>query len=285
MSSSLVEVDSLEAIVIINNEVDSMSWISPNTVNVSGRFRDMMMSQSNSFAAGEDSIKFMPMEAMCCGAHGLSVLVTATKGGVNSSVLFNTGPEEAAWERNAKRLGTDISSVDVIQLSHWHRDQSDGMLKVIKMISEAMKTNSVYKPFLVDLHPDRPEYRGFMIGNNPVSFPADPTFAEIEGLGAIVLKQSAAYTFLDDMFLISGFIPSSALYETGLKGGIRQDTNKGWEKDEEMADERFLMCNMKGKGIVMFTGCSHRGVVNASRNAVDLLRGTVHCMLLMVAIT
>ena len=62
-----------------------------------------------------------------------------------------------------------------------------------------------------------------------------------------------------------------------------------------MAGERFLMCNVKGmtalckpfcpdpeltsrctgKGIVMFTGCSHRGVVNASRNAVYLLGGTV----------
>ncbi|TVY87222.1 hypothetical protein LAWI1_G005310 [Lachnellula willkommii] len=71
-----------------------------------------------------------------------------------------------------------------------------------------------------------------------------------------------------------------------------QDPNKGWEKDEEMADERFLMCNVKGtkalrKGIVMFTGCSHRGLVNASRNAVGLLGGTVplHAVLGGVATT
>jgi 7,8-dihydropterin-6-yl-methyl-4-(beta-D-ribofuranosyl)aminobenzene 5'-phosphate synthase len=30
-----------------------------------------------------------------------------------------------------------------------------------------------------------------------------------------------------------------------------------------------------GKGTVMFTGCSHRGVVNASRNAVKSLGGSV----------
>jgi 7,8-dihydropterin-6-yl-methyl-4-(beta-D-ribofuranosyl)aminobenzene 5'-phosphate synthase len=30
-----------------------------------------------------------------------------------------------------------------------------------------------------------------------------------------------------------------------------------------------------GKGIVMLTGCSHRGVVNASREAVQLLDGKV----------
>jgi len=86
-----------------------------------------------------------------------------------------------------------------------------------------------------------------MIGKNPVSFPADPTCAEMEGRGAVVSKNFAAHTVLDDMFLVSGFIPPSAPYETGLKGGIRiQDTKKAWEKDEDMADERFLMCNVKG---------------------------------------
>lgn len=72
MSSSLVEVDSLEAVVIIDNEVDPMSWIA---VDVSGRFPDMMMSRTKNLAVGKDSIKAMPMEAMCCGAHGMSVLV------------------------------------------------------------------------------------------------------------------------------------------------------------------------------------------------------------------
>ncbi|TVY87223.1 hypothetical protein LAWI1_G005311 [Lachnellula willkommii] len=168
MSSSLVEVDSLESV------------IAPNTVDVSGPFPDMMMSQTKNLAIGGDSIKVMPMEAMCCGAHGLSVLVTATKGRVKHSVLFDTGPEEEAWERNAERLVADISSVDVIQLSHWHRDHSGGMLKAIEMISEAKKTSSISKTIIVDLHPDRSESRGFMIGNNSVSLPADPTFAEIE---------------------------------------------------------------------------------------------------------
>jgi 7,8-dihydropterin-6-yl-methyl-4-(beta-D-ribofuranosyl)aminobenzene 5'-phosphate synthase len=30
-----------------------------------------------------------------------------------------------------------------------------------------------------------------------------------------------------------------------------------------------------GKGVVMFTGCSHRGVVNATREAISLLDGKV----------
>lgn len=40
------------------------------------------------------------------------------------SVLFDVGPEEDIWERNVKRLRPDLASVEVVQLSHWHRDHS-----------------------------------------------------------------------------------------------------------------------------------------------------------------
>lgn len=49
---------------------------------------------------------------------------TATKGDKKHAVLFDAGPEEDAWERNVKRLRPDLASVEVIQLSHWHRDHS-----------------------------------------------------------------------------------------------------------------------------------------------------------------
>jgi len=49
---------------------------------------------------------------------------TATKDGRKSTILFDTGPEEDVWERNVKRLKPDLSSIDTIVLSHWHRDHS-----------------------------------------------------------------------------------------------------------------------------------------------------------------
>lgn len=57
---------------------------------------------------------------------------TATKGDVKHSVLFDTGPEEEAWERNVKRLRADLSRVELIQLSHWHRDHSGWFLACIE---------------------------------------------------------------------------------------------------------------------------------------------------------
>ena len=125
------------------------------------------------------------------------------------------------------------------------------MLKVLDMINEARKKDSAdanLPTVQVDLHPARPDLRGMQPPEMPViSFQADPSFDEIEKLGAIVKQSDQPHTVLDDMFLVSGEIPRVAPYEKGLAFGVRYDRGKGeWEDDTMIADERFLMCNLKG---------------------------------------
>jgi 7,8-dihydropterin-6-yl-methyl-4-(beta-D-ribofuranosyl)aminobenzene 5'-phosphate synthase len=75
MMGTLVEVDELEITVIVDNEVDVMSAISPGTVEDSRRFPDIAVGESRVTQVGELSLKVMPMESICCGAHGLSVII------------------------------------------------------------------------------------------------------------------------------------------------------------------------------------------------------------------
>lgn len=115
------------------------------------------------------------------------------------------------------------------------------------MITEAKQTEGRSDKVVVDLHPARPDYRGFSIGETIVSFQADPTFEELESAGGTIQKHAEAHTVLDDFFLISGEIPRQTLYETGVKAGMRFDKDENdWFSDELIADERFLMCNVKG---------------------------------------
>ncbi|QKX54655.1 uncharacterized protein TRUGW13939_01743 [Talaromyces rugulosus] len=277
---NLVEIDSLEIQVIIDNELDPMSPVQPDTVQVTGgSMGHIALMTSPSLQPDErgGAIKELRMEDICCSAHGLSIMATATRGDVKHTVLFDVGPEEEAWRRNVNRLKTDISQIELIQLSHWHRDHSGGMLEAIRMINKAKQDcGHTGDKVIVDVHPSRPDYRGFQFGEKLISLEADPTIDEIQDNGAQASQNHETHTVLDDMFLISGEIPRQTSYETGLKFGMRFDKSEGeWFSDEKVADERFLMCNLKGKGLVMFTGCSHAGVVNASRHASNLLGGKV----------
>ncbi|GLA04407.1 hypothetical protein AnigIFM60653_004457 [Aspergillus niger] len=276
-ASSLVDLDSLEATILIDNDLDPMSPVPPDTVEVTGLMRTLATSSPHDIHDRGDAHKELQMEDICCSAHGLSILVTATKDNKQHTILFDAGPEGDAWERNVKRLRPDLASVEVVQLSHWHRDHSGGLQRAIEMITDAKKkAGGDSSATVVDLHPDRPDYRGMAIGHNIISLQADPTFEELEAAGGVVQKHADAHTVLDDFFFISGEIPRRTAYENGLKGGMRFDAEeKDWFSDEGIADERFLMCRLKDKGIVMFTACSHAGVVNCAQHAVDSLDGEV----------
>lgn len=132
-----------------------------------------------------------------------------------------------------------------------HSDGSaGGLLRAIRMIKDAKQAKGQSDKLVVDVHPDRPEYRGLVIPilpNNVISLEADPTFDEIQATGAVIEKHSDSHTVLNDFFFISGEIPRVTPYETGLKGGVRFDPeDKEWFSEEIIADERLLMCNLKG---------------------------------------
>lgn len=224
-------------------------------------------------------VALLPLASGTYWHQELSRLVqTATKGNRKHTLLFDTGPEASAWRRNATRLRADISQIEHIHLSHWHRDHSGGMLEAIRMISVAKSNTDLPSKLTVDLHPDRPDYRGLATPSGDiVSLEADPTFDEIEAAGAVVVKNGAVHPVLEGFFLSSGAIPRRTAYELGIRGGLRftRDGDSGtWGPDEAIADERLVMCNLKGKGLVVFTGCSHAGVINACRHAVELAGGT-----------
>lgn len=149
------------------------------------------------------------------------------------------------------------------------------MLAALRTIITAKKDHSDFKPIIpvpVDLHPDRPDYRGMLTPTGTiVSLEADPTFAAIEDAGGRVVTSADAHPVLDGFFLASGGIPRRTDYEVGIRGALRYvAASQTWIPDETIADERLVMCHLKGKGLVVFTGCSHAGVINVCRHAIEL---------------
>jgi hypothetical protein len=55
---------------------------------------------------------------------------------------------------------------------------------------------------------------------------------------------------------------------------VRLMPSGNWEPDPLVLDERFMLAHIRGKGLVIFTGCSHAGAVNICRHAQELFPAT-----------
>jgi 7,8-dihydropterin-6-yl-methyl-4-(beta-D-ribofuranosyl)aminobenzene 5'-phosphate synthase len=95
-----------------------------------------------------------------------------------------------------------------------------------------------------------------------------PSIEDLTSRGANVICTVEPRSFLDDMFFVSGEIPRVTAFERGMPGQVRRTADgKGWEPDELLADERWVAVNVKAKGLVIFSACSHAGIVNVLRHA------------------
>jgi 7,8-dihydropterin-6-yl-methyl-4-(beta-D-ribofuranosyl)aminobenzene 5'-phosphate synthase len=55
---------------------------------------------------------------------------------------------------------------------------------------------------------------------------------------------------------------------------LRRTASGNWEPDPLVMDERFMVAHVRGKGLAIFTGCSHAGIVNVCRHAQELFPAT-----------
>ena len=252
MKPALKAVDAVEFLVLVDNSLDSLSTV-PKHVSLEWPrlMRHGMIELSG--------------EAQCCANHGLSLLVTARDGDVAHTVMFDAGPENYVLERNAPRLGVDFSTVDGIVLSHGHWDHAGGLPAAVRL-TRAADGN---RPVPVFVHPDMFRQRAITLASGLVlPIKAIPNPQELGELGADVRSSIEPELLFDDFFWLSGEIPRVTPYEKGFPGHLRRSADgSSWEPDPLIMDERFLAVRVREKGIVVFTACSHAGVVNVLRHA------------------
>jgi 7,8-dihydropterin-6-yl-methyl-4-(beta-D-ribofuranosyl)aminobenzene 5'-phosphate synthase len=248
----LTPVDSLEVHVLVDNLTDSLS-IDPK--HITSEFTYLW----------QKGMTLLAGNCLCCAAHGLSCLVTARRGGTSHTLLFDSGPDADVFEINATRLRADLGTVDGVMLSHGHWDHGGGMLRALDLIRARNGGREI--PYCA--HPDMFNQRGRRLPDGTVLPMEDvPGPATLARHGARVTATREPLTILDDMFHVSGEIPRVTPFETGLPNHFaRADAAQEWKPDPLLIDERWLGVNVAGKGLVVFTACSHAGVVNVLKHA------------------
>lgn len=185
--------------------------------------------------------------------HGFSSLVTVTEGEASRCMLFDFGFSENGAAFNADALGADLTRVESMALSHGHLDHVGGIQELVK------RTGKTDVPLV--LHPAAFRNPRFMKISDDFKliFPAF-TREKAEAAGAAVVDTEQPYTLLDHAAAFLGQIPRTTPFEKGAPNLYCEID--GQEQPDPFDDDSAIVFNVKGKGLVVLSGCAHSGIVN-----------------------
>ena len=258
VANALRSVDALDVHVLVDNVTDSLSTVPQGVVHEWGHLR----ATGNLVLSGE---------ALCCAAFGLSLVITARLGNARHILLFDAGPEAYAIGRNGDRLKIVFADVGAVVLSHGHWDHAGGLVEAIgKIVS-----SNGGKPVPCHVNQGMFQRRAIRLPDGSyIPFQDIPSVQALTSAGAAVINSSESRLLLEDLFYLSGEIPRVTAYERGLPSHMKRSGDGGpWEPDPWIMDERYVAAHVTGKGIIVFTACSHAGVINVLRDASSAFSG------------
>jgi 7,8-dihydropterin-6-yl-methyl-4-(beta-D-ribofuranosyl)aminobenzene 5'-phosphate synthase len=193
--------------------------------------------------------------------HGFSALVTVRTGNTSSTVLFDAGASPDGLAVNAERLGIDVGGLQGVVLSHGHFDHTGGLDGLARLRGRSGLPMTVHPAVWTRRRLELPNSR----------FLEMPTLSrgalEREGFAVIERRQPS---LLVGGILITGEVDRVTEFEHGMPPQHQAWDGHGWHPDPAVIDDQALVINVRGRGLVVITGCGHAGVVNIIRHAMRL---------------
>mgnify|MGYP000927256557 CR=1 FL=1 len=198
----------------------------------------------------------------CLAEHGLSVYIE--KG--DRKILFDLGASDI-YMQNAKHMKIDLEQVDSAVISHGHYDHTGGVPSFCKINKKA----KIY------IHEKAFETTYGIEEGKLEETPCSIRWTEAQRRSlAERLVLTTGVTWLAEDIAVSGTIPKSddcapteSFYSRNADGSLTADP---------MEHEQFLAVRVrdgagKSKGIFLFSGCSHNGVISCLSYAKAMFPG------------
>jgi 7,8-dihydropterin-6-yl-methyl-4-(beta-D-ribofuranosyl)aminobenzene 5'-phosphate synthase len=205
--------------------------------------------------AGGDAVAGLRAE------HGFSALVAVHSGNSSSTLLFDTGASPDALAVNAERLGIDVSALQGVVLSHGHFDHAGGFDGLARLRGRSGLPLTVHPAVWTRRRLNLPAGQGLEM----------PTLSrgalQREGFEVIERRQPS---LLAGGILITGEVDRVTEFEHGMPQAHQAWDGNAWRHDPAVIDDQALVINVRGRGLVIVTGCGHAGVINIIRHAMRL---------------
>ncbi|MHB8377825.1 MAG: MBL fold metallo-hydrolase [Dehalococcoidia bacterium] len=193
--------------------------------------------------------------------HGFSALVQVTRGARTHRLLFDAGLSTGGVAHNMDVLGVRLADVEAIVMSHGHIDHTGGLHGLVA------RNGRRRLPML--LHPDFWLERRIAPPNmEPLELPTASRGA-LQAAGFELVEGAQPSLLLDESVLITGEVARTTEFERGFP--VHQAKRGGaWTPDPLILDDQALVVRVRGRGLVVLTGCGHAGIVNIVRHAQAL---------------
>jgi 7,8-dihydropterin-6-yl-methyl-4-(beta-D-ribofuranosyl)aminobenzene 5'-phosphate synthase len=192
--------------------------------------------------------------------HGLSYYIETTVSGKTSACMFDFGLDPVGVLNNIALLGIDLGKANAFSLSHGHFDHYTSAVNILGQNQSRIAAGT---PFYVGEEAFARRYKLRPGAAEPVDL-GQLKKEDIEALGLKVVEAKTSVEIVPGAFF-TGNISRVTAYEKvsdefQIKRGekIEHDTFPG---------EQAVFFNVKGKGLVVLSGCAHVGIVNTIKQA------------------
>jgi 7,8-dihydropterin-6-yl-methyl-4-(beta-D-ribofuranosyl)aminobenzene 5'-phosphate synthase len=218
--------------------------------------------------AGQEGVRRFPMayDALDRDAllaeHGFSALIRVTRNGTTNSILYDAGLSPTAVRHNLDVMDLNVTDMRAIVLSHGHTDHHGGLEGLFQ------RYGRLRMPLV--LHPDAFKDRKIVFPTGTELHLPPPSANDLDREGLTLTEERGPSYLVDGSVLVSGQVERTTDYEKGFPlHQVRTDSG-GWEPDPWIWDDQNAIVNVRGRGLVVVSGCSHAGAVNVLRNAQRL---------------
>jgi 7,8-dihydropterin-6-yl-methyl-4-(beta-D-ribofuranosyl)aminobenzene 5'-phosphate synthase len=236
-------IDSLDVTILVDNSIDLLM-------------------------AGSEHVKRAPMvpdwseREQLIAEHGYSALLTVKEGGTTRNVLYDAGLGKGTLLHNMGVLGLSVKDLDAVVLSHGHADHHGGLLGMVEAVGK--------RNLPVVLHPQvwrmrQAKFGGGIVGNLP-----PPDRKRLEAADVRLVEEEAPSLLVGEGLLVAGQVERTTDFEKGFPVQSWLNHDGRWEPDPWTWDDQPVVANVKGKGLVVVSGCSHAGLINILRYARKL---------------
>lgn len=192
--------------------------------------------------------------------HGFSLLITLKRGTTAHTILLDAGWSEITVPYNLQLLDIPRQDVEAIVLSHGHMDHFGGLAATLKYLEQ---------PNLpVVCHPEVFQTERYQLApGRRFKFPVLAREA-ITKAGGRLVESTAPYLLAGEMLATTGEITRRTAFEHGIPNAVIK-TPSG-DRPDDFIDDLGLVAVLKGKGLVVISGCAHAGIINTVLMAREL---------------